>query len=380
MSRIFASSTSLTQFAVSGPLPGNEDMFQFIAEALQKFAFQPIDNSAEPVSTGWVQADDVSLASFENPGSLWIDNYLFFSLRQDTRRIPAAVLKAEMKKEEEKYLKANPNMRRLPKLMREEKKELVTARLLAKSLAAPSIHDVVWDLKTGIINLFSNSNKALELFDSYFRKTFPGFSLKMVVPYSRAEQICSPLNLADRLAALNQSATDSIVSLIRDNVWIGQDFLLWLLAGSADGSTSGFSAWIDSRLVMVGQGGEGTQKIAITGDVADRLPTIRAALQDGKRITSATVHFETNEGALYRFTMAADTFIINGFKTPIALVTEAIDDSVNEFQAALLEKTHLINTGMGYFHNLLQLFFEDRLLEDRWLKRLAVITEWMGEN
>jgi hypothetical protein len=376
MSRLLAGTIALTQFQVTGEIPGADDIFSIISAALSRFAFQPIDNNTEPASLGWVQADDTAVATFDNPGSLWIDHLLLFSLRQDVRRIPTAVLNAEIKKESEAYLQENPNLRRVPKHKRAELKELVTLRLLAKTLPVPTVCDVVWDTKAGVISLFANANKMIDLFDRSFRKTFPEFTLQMIVPYRRAEQEASFLNLSDALSPLNQSATDNVVSLIRDNVWIGQDFLLWLLAGGSDGITPGFSAWIDNRLVMIGATGEGTQKIAVTGDVHDRLPTIKTALLDGKHITSATIFIENSEENNYRLTLAGDTFIINGFKTPTVRLTGEVDDAVTEFQASVLEKMFLINTGMGYLQTLLRLFLEARLT-DRWSECRANIQAWM---
>jgi hypothetical protein len=378
MSRLLASSTALTQFTVTGTLPGPDDLFSIISSALSRFAFRPINDTPDAVSTGWVQIDDMTVAAFDNPGSVWIGHFLFFSLRQDVRRIPGAVLKQEMKKEEDTWLKEHPNMRRMPKRKREETKEATTLKLLAKTLPVPSVSDVVWDTKTGTIYLFANAGKMIDLFESLFRKTFPEYGLKMVIPYHRAEQSAISTNLTQELIAANQAGSDSLLSLIKDNTWIGRDFFLWLLAGSSGGQTNGFSAWIDKRLVMIGMGGEGLQKITVAGDVAGRFPTIKTTIQDGKQITSATVYIEDNDGVVYRMTLAGDTFIMNGFRTPAVRLDGEIDDTINEFQAAILEKMHLVNTGLGYLHTLLTLFLEERLTT-RWGARLDEIQTWMEE-
>lgn len=380
MSRLPANTIALTQFTVTGDIPGADDLFPTISSALSRFAFQSIDNTTDQLSTGWVHLNDSAVAAFDNPGLLWIDNLLVFSLRQDVRRVPTAVLNAEIKKESEAFLAENPNLRRVPKQKRADIKETVTLRLLARTLPVPTVCDVAWDMKAGVINLFANANKMIELFDKQFRMTFPEFSLQMVVPYRRAEKLVENLPLSSVLAAYNGAASDSVVSLIRDNAWIGRDFLLWLLSGQSNGITAGFSAWIDSRLVMIGATGEGTQKITVAGDVHDRLPTIKTALLDGKNITSATIYIENNDGAVYRLTLAGDTFIINGFKTPAVRLDGEVDESVTEFQAFVLEKMFLINTGMGYLQTLLQLFLEVRL-SNRWTGCLADIKAWMdGEE
>ena len=377
MARILASTIALTQFSVTGSMPGSEEVFPTISAALSTHAFQAIDKSAEAHSAGWVQVDDTAVATFENPGSLHIDNLLLFSLRQDQRRIPAAVLNAEIKVDSDKFLKEHPNLRRVPKAKRAEIKELVTARLYAKTLPAPTVCDVAWDIKTGTLNLFANSQKQIDNFDTIFRKTFPEFTLKQVIPYHRAEQEAAFLNLYDELVASNQSNSDSLIALIRENTWIGKDFLLWLLAGCNSDKAAGFSAWIDNRLVMVGATNEGTQKITVAGDVHDRMPTIKTALLDGKQITSATVYIEKDEN-LWRFTLSGDTFVISGYRTPAVRMEREIDEQVSEFQAAILEKMFLLNTGMTCLHTLLRMFLEERL-STNWSDRLAEIQAWMEE-
>ncbi len=68
-------------------------------------------------------------------------------MRRDQRKIPAAVLKSHTAREEGAFLAEHPNLRRTPKGKREEIKELVQIRLMAKCLPIPATTDLVWDRK-----------------------------------------------------------------------------------------------------------------------------------------------------------------------------------------------------------------------------------------
>ena len=378
MSRILASTIALTQFTVTGPYPGVDYLFTFFPEALSRHAFQPIDQSTDIASVGWVNIHDSAVSISDNPGLLWLDKFLFFSLRQDVRKIPTAVLNQEIKKEEDAFLAEHQNLRRIPKAKRAEIKELVTLRLLAKTLPVPAVNDVAWNTETGTLYFFSNSGKTIDLFTDIFHKTFPEYHLTPVVPYHRAQQAAVAVDLVNEITAANQSNSDNFLSLIRDNSWIGRDFLLWLLSGCNSDSAAGFSAWVDNKLVMVGPGAEGVQKITVAGDFFDRMPAIKTALLDGKQITSATLFFKKEENQ-YQLTLVGETFSISGFKTPQVRLERQIDDTLSEMQAVTLEKMHLINTGMGFLNDLLSLFLVDRLTVGSWSERQKDIQAWMEE-
>src|SRR5665647_574028 len=128
---VYANTVSITQFAVTGELPVT-DLFQWFSKKLADRGFQSIENSTEESSEGWALVDKPDDASFDVPSDFWRDNFVVFSLRRDQRRIPAAVLKSHTAREEGAFLVQNPNLRRAPKHKREEIKEQVQMRLLAK--------------------------------------------------------------------------------------------------------------------------------------------------------------------------------------------------------------------------------------------------------
>ena len=94
---------------------------------------------------------------------------------------------------------------------------------------------------------------------------------------------------------------------IEANRWLGNDFLLWLFYRTLN-SDSGyqvncdgpllekqpFSAYIDNRLVLIGGGQEGVQKIVVAGP-QDQYQEVKAALVQGKQIEEAMIFFSQGE-------------------------------------------------------------------------------------
>jgi hypothetical protein len=388
---VYANTVSITQFTITGDLP-KEDLFQWFSEKLSKKGFQSIENSTEETSEGWTLVDRPDDAAFEAPGDFWRDNYLVFSLRRDQRKIPSAVLKSHAGREEGVFLAQHPNLRRTPKNKRLEIKELVQTRLLTKCLPVPSSVDLVWDQKKGILTLFSLGAKVIERFEDIFRKTFEGFGLVMIHPYARASMLLDG-QMLEGLQKANQANSDAVTALIRDNQWLGWEFMLWLLQRGINGegefsvacaghfnANERFSAWIDDRIQMEGGGEEGgIQKVSVSGSQDSYLEAI-SALKGGKRITSATVCMEKDEN-LWKLTLKGETFGFASFKCPqIRIEKDATVDEMSEREAAFYERMYLLEQGVQLFDSLFKAFLQERL-SGSWAGRVITIQEWLdGKN
>lgn len=388
---VYANTVSITQFTVTGDLPKN-DQFQWFSQKLSGRGFQSIENSADELSEGWTLVDNPDAAAFEAPSDFWRDNYLVFSLRRDQRKIPAAVLKSHAGREEGAFLAQHPNLRRAPKKKREEIKEQVQTRLLTKCLPVPSSVDVVWDLKSGVVTLFSLGGKVIESFEDIFRKTFEGSSPVIIHPYARAGMLLDGL-MRDKLVAANQAGSDAVVALIRDNQWLGWEFMLWLLQRGVSGEGEflvcrpghfsvgePFSAWIDDRIQFQGGGEEGgIQKVTVSGSQDSYLEAI-SALKSGKRITSATICIEKDENP-WKLTLKGETFAFASFKCPqVRIEKDATVDQMSEREAVFFERMFLMEQGIQLFDSLFVAFLKERLT-DAWGNRLLAINRWLkGEQ
>jgi len=82
---------SLRRFLVLGPVPTEEDVLQ----GLRQDAFRPFEDGLEEERLGWCDWRNLLIAPPERD---WVtqERFAVFGLRLDTRRVPAALLKAHV--------------------------------------------------------------------------------------------------------------------------------------------------------------------------------------------------------------------------------------------------------------------------------------------
>lgn len=371
---LLSNTVSICQFRVIGTLPDPADLL-WAGERLAAKAFRSIDDSSEELSVGWVHLDDRKQVDFEAPDAYWRDHWLTFSLRRDQRRVPSAVLKGELELAEAEFLAAHPGMQRVPKAKREELREAVRGSLMSRTLPVPSTWDVVWDTREGILTFSSLSAKVIELFENHFKTTFDGLRLVPVHPFARAEHVVDPA-LAEPLRKSNRATTDAVLDLIRDNAWIGGDFLRWLLFRTLNEASvypvrrpgpaqegERFAGYLNNRMILVGGAEDGgLQKVTVAGP-QDRFREACTALESGKEIAESTLFLEKEED-LWKVTLKGGTFHFAGFKAPgVKLEKDDRVDGEAEKQAVFYERMHLLETGLQLFDSLFAAFLEERLGE-----------------
>jgi len=386
---ILANTTSICQFRVVGDADVR-DLITGAGDRLAARGFRSIDHCADELSVGWVQIDDAKESGFEIESSYRRDHYLTFTLRRDQRRLPPALLRAHLEMAEHEFLAANPSLQRVPKQKKEELREAVRCSLLAKTLPSPAIYDVVWDTRSGLVTLASLNPKVVELFETLFKQTFEGLRLVSVHPYARAEKVGGE-TLASALQQANRSTTDAVLDQIRENGWLGRDFLLWLMFRTMNGSSEyavnqdgpapadePFVAYLNDRLVLLGHGDSGVQKITVAGP-QDNFSEVRTALQNGKDIVEAILCFEKAEHA-WRLTLKGETFHFAAFKSPaVKLEKDDLTGAGSEKEALFYERMYVLEEGLQLFDSLFAAFLAERLGEG-WSAEAGRIGAWLAES
>ena len=178
------SSTSFTRFRIVDDIPS--ELWAGIPDKLRQFAFQDIDDIPEERSFGWTNFDDMLDTAWKvSPPEK--AEYLAFSLRLDTRRIPPAVLKKHTRLallEEERRIREQGKKF----IARERKKEIaeqVKLRLRSRFLPIPAEFQVVWNTASSKIYLATTQTKIIELFQDIFTRTFD-LHFEQLLPYSLA--------------------------------------------------------------------------------------------------------------------------------------------------------------------------------------------------
>lgn len=184
---LISSSTGLTRYRVVEDVP--DELFRQVPELLKRHAFQDIDNTADERSFGWTNFDDML-------DTEWVESipdkgqFIVFSLRLETRRIPPATLKKHfniaLKRELIQAKEQGKNF--LSRDRKKEIKEQVTLKLRARFLPIPAVFDAAWDVRTNRVYFDSGNAKSRELFEDCFKLTFD-LSLEPLTPFFLARDM-----------------------------------------------------------------------------------------------------------------------------------------------------------------------------------------------
>jgi Putative exonuclease, RdgC len=386
---ILLNTVSICQYRVVGDRP-IADLYDWVSQRLAQNSFKSIDHTGDEVSSGWVHLDDSSENGFDSPRAFWRDHYLAFSLRRDQRRVPYAVFRAHLRRAESEFLADHPEMRRVPKQKREELSQAVRADLYAKALPVPSTYDAVWDTRSGLVTFTSLSPKVMELFENHFKNTFDGLRLIMLHPFSRAEGVLRE-DLKPVFLKANRASTGDVLDLTHDNQWLGWDLLLWLTYRTMTHSSEytvnqpgpaqegeSFIAYVNDRIVLLGGGEGGMQKISVTGS-QDQFSEVRTALKNGKQISESTLYFEKEEHQ-WKMTLKGLMFHFNSFKAPsIKIERDNITNEADEREAAFYERMYVLEEGLQLFDSLYAAFLAMRL-DKAWADEEKGIRKWLASD
>ncbi len=196
---IMSASCSFTRFRLVDDVP--QSLWGQLPEKLKLFAFQDIDNTAEERSLGWTCFDDMLDTEWHtappDKGA-----YIVFSLRLDTRRVPAGVIKKHLTiaLNAEKQKMAEQGKKFVSRERKKEVKEQVLLRLRSRFLPVPAEFNVLWATDTGHIWFASTQGKMVQTFMDYFTQTFD-LHIEQLTPYGLAASLLNDTSLThiDRL-------------------------------------------------------------------------------------------------------------------------------------------------------------------------------------
>lgn len=177
-------SCSFTRFRIIDPVAN--EIVTDLPQKLVQYSFKDIDGIPETQAYGWVAYEDMLDIEW-TAAPPFKGEYVVFSLRLDTRRIPAGVIRKHLaiaiKEEKER---APGEKRKF--VSRERKKELreqVELNLRLRFLPVPAEFNVVWNLRTQEVWFASTQAKMIDLFTEYFLNSF-GLHLEQLNPYNLA--------------------------------------------------------------------------------------------------------------------------------------------------------------------------------------------------
>ena len=166
---LYSGAASYTRYRVEGTIEAG--IKETVLKKLIEFSFREIDPlSSSSESMGWVSAENMASTFFDDL-HFAKDPYLVFSLRIDSRRIPALIMKAALLREEIRYKKST-GKERIGKKEKSALKEQVHETLIKKVLPSPVLHDVCLNSSSGELLFFSTNKNANIVFMEFFMRSF----------------------------------------------------------------------------------------------------------------------------------------------------------------------------------------------------------------
>jgi recombination associated protein RdgC len=175
----FSGSLTYTTFHVEGELEtGFRELF---LTEIQREVFRPLTVEEErEEAVGWVAIEhpfDVDL----DIDKVFFNSYLNIALRIDRWRIPGPLFKAFFTDAERQHL-TETGKEKLSRREKEELKAVVTATLRRQIIPAMRTIDLSWNLDTGVLKFWNQSERIHEVLDDIFETTF-GLRLVQRTPY-----------------------------------------------------------------------------------------------------------------------------------------------------------------------------------------------------
>jgi recombination associated protein RdgC len=150
----------------------NPDPKRTLGRTLKAKGFEPIDRSrgadAER-SAGFVELENHDSTEFP-PSALYSGEHALFGYRIDTLKVSASALKAELGQ----WLTAfeAENGRRPSRAEKNKQRDLFRDKLRSTALPTTQVHDVSWELKTGRLQVWASSRKAIDEVQTAFEEAF----------------------------------------------------------------------------------------------------------------------------------------------------------------------------------------------------------------
>lgn len=189
---LLAGSLTAARFVVLGPVPSENAMGLQLADD----RFRPFEDGLEEERLGWCDWRNPLLTP-PDPDWMIQDRFALFSLRVDTRRVPATILKAHVELRAQRIIEEQGLGRDARISIQDE----VKSELLQKVSPTTKVYEVVWDLKGGQLWTTAASSKASGALLGLFMKTF-GCELQPMAPLVLAARV-APHVPTDALLALD---------------------------------------------------------------------------------------------------------------------------------------------------------------------------------
>ncbi len=171
------------------------------------------------------------------------------------------------------------------------------------------------------------------------------------------------------------------LDILREKAFIGREFLTWLWFKSdktggrvdVDGGRTVEALFLD-RMTLDMMETDTPQTVTLKGEYSGLREGL-AALKEGKKIEEARISLRTGEND-FTVMIKGTWFSFGGFKTPPILPNAEFGED-EDHEGAFLEKTALIEEGMGIIDALFSRFIKLRISPEWEAAEVPAIRRWI---
>jgi hypothetical protein len=343
-----------------------------VAARLRAQAVPGLAGTSEVKAFGWAGFDDMLDTEFAGT-PVRKGPYVCFSLRTDSRSVPASAVKREARAEE-KAEAAREGVERLPRARLKDIREAVKARMLAAAPISNKAVELAWDPRGRIVHVFgpADGEGLAGLFEATFdAEAYPGVlppSLRTAVDASGLDMSAGSTDVAGR----------PVEGTLMDDV--GRDFLtfLWWHGETGGGRFGPDSAAVVSVRACAGNGRVLT--FAARKDASrDARTEAKLSLLAGKKVDRAVVTIK-GDGCEWTATLSS------GLAAPVALsfppgerIEGGGESGDEDPDAAVLERIDQVERFFAVRDRIFGHFLRLRADGALWRETCARMCAWAGE-
>jgi hypothetical protein len=327
----------------------------------------PLDMVKDQPMYGWVTGRHLLDRMIDENNAYW-GGWLRLCLLQAERKIPASLLRAELKQEELIRMAVSGN----GSLSRKERMEIrqeIIDRLLPTMPPQLKGMTFVHRPDTGLLYAETLADKQVEVFTSFTKEAL-GFTPQVLTPEAMAmlaghtdSREWSPCSFS---AEVEPESTSPLA---------GHDFMTWLLYQSEThpdkvpaGPAGKVGVMMEGPLTLVMEGG-GAHEISLRKGSPMQSTELKACLVAGKKLRKATVNLVQGE-TVWRMNLDGETLAVRSFKPAVA---EGQLDAISRFQDRMMQMETVVLILQGLF----MAFVEERRDTKRWAKRVKEMQTWV---
>lgn len=323
-----------------------------------------LDEVKNEPQIGWVSGRHMLERTIDEETAI-LGGHIYLYLRIAQRKIPAQLMKAEIKMEELVYMRATGSAD-IPKKIRKEIKATVEEKRLPQMVPSITGMPFVIDRRDNSIYLGATSRAQIDNFLALFEKT-----LKITPIEMSAEEIM----IEEKLNPSHYSGMKLFPNL-DDELVASRDFLTWLWffseekSGEFDVKNLGrFSFMIDGPLTFIADG-EGALESAVKKGNPLKSAEARAALNVGKKLKKAKIVFAKDDET-WSATFDADSFSFSSVTLP--------QGEEMEHNSRFAERIDNLQIFRTVFKSLFTQFIEETKSPE-WKNKIAQIKEWIEKR